>query len=112
MTEEKIQPEETLEETAAPEAANQSGKQSAPPAPETAEPAGAPPPAAEAAVPAAEEEPAEEEKKKKKIRHLSLEEVEKKLARARIKMGGEASVYIRHLKDRKRELAGEGGSEQ
>ena len=112
MTEEKIQPQETLEETAAPEGADLPGEPSAPESPETAEAAVAAPPAEETPAPAAVEEPEEEEKKKKKIRHLSLEEVEKKLARARIKMGGEASVYIRHLQARKKELSGEGDGEQ
>lgn len=105
MTEEKIKPEETVEESApAPgEELPPAEKETAPPEAEQApEEAG---PEAEAGPPA-EEEPVEEEKKKKKIRHLSLEEVEKKLARARIKMGGEASVYVRHLKERKQELMG------
>jgi len=39
-----------------------------------------------------------------------LRMLEKKLRQARIKMGGEASVYIRHLKARKQELEGNGDS--
>lgn len=123
MTEEKIAPEAKAEETPA---------EASPPAeiktptPETEKlPESAPeevvPKAAEKVKPeeTAKEEPKEEpveepaleleeeleeEGKKKKIRQLSLAEVEKKLNRARVKMGGEASVYIRHLKERKQKL--------
>lgn len=40
----------------------------------------------------------------KKIRLMTLKEVEKKLARSRLKMGGGSSVYIKHLLARKMEL--------
>jgi hypothetical protein len=128
MTEEKNKPQENVEESApAPveeetllpqaekssaepavgsEAQEKAEPESTPEVPEEAEPPPeAAPPAEEPAAEETEEEP-EEEEKKKKIRHLSLEEVEKNLARARIKMGGEASVYVKHLLARKRELEG------
>jgi hypothetical protein len=105
MTEEKITPEENPEETPAAPAEKAAPKKAEEAAPEKAEES-----APEQSEEAAPEEEPEEEGKKKKIRHLSLEEVEKKLRQARIKMGGEASVYIRHLKARKQELEGNGDS--
>ena len=69
-------------------------------------------PAVEEAAPAAEEAAPEEEEPaatpNKKVRLMTLEEVEKKLARSRLKMGGDTSVYIKHLLARKAELEGDG----
>ena len=66
----------------------------------------------EEAAPAAEEAAPEEEEPaatpNKKVRLMTLEEVEKKLARSRLKMGGDTSVYIKHLLARKAELQGDG----
>jgi hypothetical protein len=58
--------------------------------------------AEEEGEPGEEEEP--EDTKNKKIRLMTLKEVEKKLSRSRRKMGGDTSVYVKHLLARKAEL--------
>ena len=100
MSEEKKIIEETAEQAPVTpeEETTPAAEEAAPPVPEAA---GEETPEIEI-----EEEP--EDTPNKKIRLMTIEEVEKKLARSRLKMGGSSSVYIRHLLARKAELEGGG----
>ena len=106
IAQEEAAPPVTEETIPAAEEAAPAAEEAAPAAEEAA-------PAAEEAAPAAEEAaPAEEEEEpedtpNKKVRLMTLEEVTKKLARSRLKMGGDTSVYIKHLMARKAELEGD-----
>ena len=44
------------------------------------------------------------ELKKKKIRRMTLPEVDKRLEQATLRMGGDSSLYVRHLRTQKKEL--------
>jgi len=58
-----------------------------------------------ATVDASGEEPREETFAKKKIRLMTADEIDRALARARKHMGSDSACYIKHLLERKAELA-------
>ena len=86
------------EKPKAAEATSQNAAPAAAPAAPVVAPAAAP--ATVPAAAAAGDKPA----RGKKIRRMKLAQVEKAIAHARSTMGGETSLYIRHLLARKAEL--------